>query len=62
MHQDGPSVSTRQAGGPSLVQDILTLTSHTTLGKTPPDTGPERPQDQHTMTPSSSGSLAVNTT
>ena len=38
MHQDGPPVSAKTCGrAVAYLQDILTLTSHTTEGKTPTD-------------------------
>jgi len=44
MHQDGPSVSAKTCGrAVAYLQDILTLTSHTTNSKTPTDHAPEPP-------------------
>jgi hypothetical protein len=51
----------RRAGGPSPSQDVLTLTSHTTDGKTRRPTRSNREQHQLTSTRSSSASPAVNT-
>ena len=62
MHQDGSCVSAKTcAGAVANFQDVLTLTSHTTDNKTPPTQRSNHEQDQPTVTPTSSGKLAVNT-